>query len=296
MNQDLSQPQMPPMPPLPSMSDSNLFPNIGGPRPAIGAIPSGASNLGYYTTRTRSHSDPPSSQWGAALPAAIRPSPTHGQGNTVPSINLPGVNPNALGGRIPELNLGGGGNLWENAIDPMLGGLGGPAVQRERVRSFGDNGARRGHIRGARSDDMSYHRPSEPDQNGRLYTAPDGSLAPPSMSVPSSVPTDVDEGGVGPRRRGHERVGSGSHRASPYHSPHASPRMLPGDDNTSYAGINLTKPVERVHVTTPATREASSNRRTAQANFKCPVPGCGSTFTRHFNLRGEYYSSIRQGS
>lgn len=137
---------------------------------------------------------------------------------------------------------------------------------------------------------MSYHRSPELDQNGRLYTAPDGSLAPPSMSVPSSVPADVDEGGVGPRRRGHERAGSGSHRASPYHSPHASPRMLPGDDNSSYGGINLSKPVERVHVTTPATREASSNRRTAQANFKCPVPGCGSTFTRHFNLRGHIRS------
>ncbi|KAH7341791.1 hypothetical protein B0J17DRAFT_567200 [Rhizoctonia solani] len=65
--------------------------------------------------------------------------------------------------------------------------------------------------------------------------------------------------------------------------------MLP-DDSGSYGGITLTKPVERVHVTTPATREASSNRRTAQANFKCPVPGCGSTFTRHFNLRGHIRS------
>jgi hypothetical protein len=293
-SQDLAQPPIPPMPPVPSMSDSNIFPSIGGARPAIGAIPSGASNLGIYTTRTRSHSDPPSSQWGAALPPAIRPSPTHGQGsgNNLPPLSFPSVNPNILSGRA-EVNLGPlGGSLWDNAIDPMLGGLGPPSGPRSR--SVGDGTSRRGgHIRNTQSADMSSSfRISEFDhQNPQIYTAPDGSLAPPSMSVPSSVPADMDEGGVGPRRnRGHERSGSGSHRASPYHSPHASPRMLPGDDNANYGGFSLTKPVERVHVTTPATREASSNRRTAQANFKCPVPGCGSTFTRHFNLRGHIRS------
>jgi hypothetical protein len=277
MSQDLAQPPMPPM------SDSSIFPSVGGARPAIGAIPSGASNLGIYTTtRTRSHSDPPSSQWGAALPPAIRPSPTHGQGNNnLPPMNLPSVNPNILSG--PEINLV-GGSLWGDAIDPTLGGFGAPSGHR--ARSVGDGNNRRGHIRNARSEDSTFRIP-ELDNNGRLYTAPDGSLAPPAMSVPSSMPADMDDGGVGPRRRGHERTGSGSHRPSPYHSPHASPRMLPSDDNANYGGINLNRPVERVHVTTPATREASSNRRTAQANFRCPVPGCGSTFTRHFNLRGK---------
>ncbi|CUA76080.1 Transcription factor Sp1 [Homo sapiens] [Rhizoctonia solani] len=275
------QPPMPPVPPMPSLSDSSIFPHIPGPRPAIGAIPSGASNLGVYTTRSRSHSDPPSSQWGAALPPAIRPSPTHGQGSPQIQLGMPSVNPtNILTCRVPDLNVGVGGSLWDNAIDPMLG------ISGQRARSVGDtNGNRRGHVRNTRSEDVSAVLRG-PDM---LYSVSDGSLAPPSMSVPSSVTPD-DEGGVGPRRRGHERTGSGSHRASPYHSPHASPRALPGDDNVSYGGITLTKPVERVHVTTPATREASSNRRTAQANFKCPVPGCGSTFTRHFNLRGHIRS------
>ncbi|KAG9125318.1 Iron-sulfur clusters transporter atm1, mitochondrial [Ceratobasidium sp. 392] len=291
ITQDLAQPPIPPMPPVPSMSDSNIFPSIGGARPAIGAIPSGASNLGIYTTRTRSHSDPPSSQWGAALPPAIRPSPTHGQGagNNLPPMTIPSVNPNILSGRVPEVNIGSlGGSLWDNAIDPMLGGLSPPSGQR--ARSVGDGNSRRGHMRNALSEDVSSSFRIPELDNGRLYTAPDGSLAPPSMSVPSSVPADMDEGGVGPRRRGHERSSSGSHRASPYHSPHASPRQLPSDDNANYGGFSLSKPVERVHVTTPATREASSNRRTAQANFKCPVPGCGSTFTRHFNLRGHIRS------
>lgn len=29
------------------------------------------------------------------------------------------------------------------------------------------------------------------------------------------------------------------------------------------------------------------HRRRAEANFACPVPGCASTFTRHFNLKGQ---------
>jgi uncharacterized Zn-finger protein len=47
--------------------------------------------------------------------------------------------------------------------------------------------------------------------------------------------------------------------------------------------------VARPHVTTTATQAASATRRTSEATFTCPVPGCGSTFTRHFNLKGEFY-------
>ena len=44
--------------------------------------------------------------------------------------------------------------------------------------------------------------------------------------------------------------------------------------------------VSKQNVTTTATAEASERRRKTDANFACPVPGCGSTFTRHFNLKG----------
>lgn len=44
--------------------------------------------------------------------------------------------------------------------------------------------------------------------------------------------------------------------------------------------------VSKQNVTTTATAEASEKRRKTDANFVCPVPGCGSTFTRHFNLKG----------
>ncbi|KAF8517704.1 hypothetical protein BU17DRAFT_34288, partial [Hysterangium stoloniferum] len=43
-------------------------------------------------------------------------------------------------------------------------------------------------------------------------------------------------------------------------------------------------------VTTKATHDASSARRKNEAGFVCPVEGCGSTFTRSFNLKGHIRS------
>lgn len=51
-------------------------------------------------------------------------------------------------------------------------------------------------------------------------------------------------------------------------------------------GVPMT--VSKVNVTTPSTADASQKRRKQPANFACPVPGCGSTFTRHFNLKGPF--------
>lgn len=52
--------------------------------------------------------------------------------------------------------------------------------------------------------------------------------------------------------------------------------------------------VERQQVTTSATQAASASRRRNEANFLCPVPGCGSTFTRRFNLRGHLRSHTEE--
>lgn len=60
--------------------------------------------------------------------------------------------------------------------------------------------------------------------------------------------------------------------------------------NTGEAVVPLT--VSKVNVTTPSTADASQRRRKQPANFACPVPGCGSTFTRHFNLKGEHISNF----
>lgn len=46
--------------------------------------------------------------------------------------------------------------------------------------------------------------------------------------------------------------------------------------------------IAKVNVTTPSTADASQKRRKQPAHFLCPVPGCGSTFTRHFNLKGRH--------
>lgn len=48
--------------------------------------------------------------------------------------------------------------------------------------------------------------------------------------------------------------------------------------------------VAKMKVTSVATEVASTSRRTNSGIFKCPVPGCGSTFTRHFNLKGHLRS------
>ena len=67
---------------------------------------------------------------------------------------------------------------------------------------------------------------------------------------------------------------------SPMAGMTATGMSAPGVD-----GVPMT--VSKVNVTTPSTADASIRRRKQPANFACPVPGCGSTFTRHFNLKGE---------
>jgi len=52
--------------------------------------------------------------------------------------------------------------------------------------------------------------------------------------------------------------------------------------------------VEKQQVTTSATQAASASRRRNEANFVCPVPGCASTFTRRFNLRGHLRSHTEE--
>jgi hypothetical protein len=96
-------------------------------------------------------------------------------------------------------------------------------------------------------------------------------------------------------------------RAAPYPSPILSRRdglqsqspKAPYDTNaalvyghasiSNYSPLSPLPPIKEIKrdtVTTTATQAASANRRRNEAHFLCPVPGCGSTFTRRFNLRG----------
>ena len=52
--------------------------------------------------------------------------------------------------------------------------------------------------------------------------------------------------------------------------------------------------VPKVNVTTGRTANASHRRRKQDANFACTVPGCGSTFTRGFNLKGHLRSHFEE--
>jgi len=74
---------------------------------------------------------------------------------------------------------------------------------------------------------------------------------------------------------------------------------LDGDRDSSdpqYRSVRLPPilQVEKQLVTTTATQAASATRRKNEAVFKCPVPGCGSTFTRRFNLRGHLRSHTEE--
>ncbi|KAI0950853.1 hypothetical protein AcW1_008049 [Taiwanofungus camphoratus] len=119
-----------------------------------------------------------------------------------------------------------------------------------------------------------------------------------------------------------------SARPSPYPSPSVSPRpaygALPdvslsmpmdmttmsqmrrgvmqvdmGMGGTAMTGVSMDASgmpanIAKVNVTTPSTADASQKRRKQPANFVCPVPGCGSTFTRHFNLKGHLRSHAEE--
>ncbi|KAJ7240790.1 krueppel-like factor 16 [Mycena rebaudengoi] len=87
---------------------------------------------------------------------------------------------------------------------------------------------------------------------------------------------------------GSQWSGASSQRPSPYPSPNVSPHSryeeLPDVDGPG--AIHVSKQ----NVTTVRTSKASHNRRKQEATFICPVPGCGSTFTRSFNLKGHIRS------
>lgn len=106
--------------------------------------------------------------------------------------------------------------------------------------------------------------------------------------------------------------GASSTRVSPYPSPNASPRPRYDDlpaPNSMNVGLgapgalslmaNVTdvegQPIviSKPNVTTGRTANASHRRRKQEATFVCPIPGCGSTFTRSFNLKGALFSRLR---
>ena len=172
------------------------------------------------------------------------------------------------------------------------------AVGIRRVKSD------RGHNRLSRSEDMTssmFYPPSSQQDFINLNRQ----FLHPQETVPSI--------------RGHSRRASSgsrggadgtwsalsSSRPSPYPSPSASPRVRYDDlPNVALTGRppSMLRPdppqpnssalitVSKQTVTSERTAGASHRRRKQDANFLCPVPGCGSTFTRSFNLKGAVFS------
>ncbi|KAJ7594289.1 hypothetical protein C8J56DRAFT_926385 [Mycena floridula] len=114
-----------------------------------------------------------------------------------------------------------------------------------------------------------------------------------SPSEPASAPASAPEQHVDNPAQFYDPASS----ASP--SPEASSSQGGAGANhyPSSNGVPRLPPilqVEKVTVTTSATQLASASRRRNEANFVCPVPGCGSTFTRRFNLRGHLRSHTEE--
>ncbi|KAJ7081814.1 krueppel-like factor 16 [Mycena belliarum] len=149
------------------------------------------------------------------------------------------------------------------------------------------------HVRQSRSEDI---RPG-----GHLYPPGDGDFMRSSRQFLSPVEPLPRIGGhrhyrsasSGSARSGSQWSGASSQRPSPYPSPNVSPHSryedLPDMDGPGpSAGGPII--VSKQNVTTVRTSKASHNRRKQEATFVCPVPGCGSTFTRSFNLKGHIRS------
>ena len=192
---------------------------------------------------------------------------------------------------VPQFNFNPANNMsaYLTPGDPVAVGI-------RRAKS--DSG-RPGHNRLSRSEDMTssilYPPSSQQEFINRQFLYPHEQVA--------SI-------------RGHRRTSSGggdgswsalsSNRPSPYPSPSASPRVRYEDlPNVALTGrqpsilrpdppqpnINAAVTVSKQTVTSERTAGASHRRRKQDANFLCPVPGCGSTFTRSFNLKGALFYS-----
>lgn len=116
--------------------------------------------------------------------------------------------------------------------------------------------------------------------------------APPLPVIYTQVPYMVPSAAPGTPPSSASPSTGGSLPSAPPRSP-SEPAMSPGGIGSNHYAPSTSVPrlppilqVEKQQVTTTATQAASASRRRNEAHFVCPVPGCGSTFTRRFNLRG----------
>ncbi|KAG8212938.1 hypothetical protein J3R82DRAFT_11296 [Butyriboletus roseoflavus] len=201
---------------------------------------------------------------------------------------------NLSNAHVPQFNFNPAtANNMSAYLDPS-------AVNLRRVKS--DSG-RPGHTRLSRSEDMTcsivYPPSSQQEFINRQFLYP-------QETVPSIRGHHSRRASSGSRGGGDGTWSAlSSNRPSPYPSPSASPRVryedLPNVALTGGRPPSMLRPdppqpnnggliVSKQTVTSERTAGASHRRRKQDANFLCPVPGCGSTFTRSFNLKGHMRS------
>ena len=121
-------------------------------------------------------------------------------------------------------------------------------------------------------------------------------------SFSSASPDSRERGSIGGSNWAKRPLRPSPYMRSPSNSPARYAKPLPDPDlgngqaplnsmgeisgGTYFQDSREELPVVRPNVTTTTTADASMKRRINDAKFQCPVPGCGSTFTRHFNLKG----------
>ena len=120
-------------------------------------------------------------------------------------------------------------------------------------------------------------------------------LPPSNLGEPPSSAGFTEE--VGITGRGaysvHNRRGSGSAQGDGG-SSHGGGGGRDESPTSVGGGGGADGQVAKQNVTTGRTANASIRRRKQDANFACTVPGCNSTFTRGFNLKGHLRSHYEQ--
>jgi transcription factor CRZ1 len=281
-------------------------------------------------------------QGGTGHPPTLGAGFTFGGPSSNGAINTAPTNNGFLSPEYPEFNLS---NIRRTKSDTGGTGLNRHRGSRSEDFRFSDQHLLTGGQTGAglpfpQNDFLRNQQQSQLQQQQQQYLNP--GMQPPDMIRPShshsqslsaQYPGHVNNITGSPNlsaasaTRHYRRASSGtrsergvgqwednlghSNRASPYPSPHASPRGRPmplGQDEYGYMGNNgmggLTVEsaaglgpkipssgtafvgVSKPNVTTIRTTNASQKRRKQEATFVCPVPGCNSTFTRSFNLKG----------
>ncbi|KAF5367183.1 hypothetical protein D9758_003899 [Tetrapyrgos nigripes] len=179
--------------------------------------------------------------------------------------------------RVHELPPAGGSNdgLDFGLLSGTNPGLSGPGVYHGHHGSLQNSPHLGGATRLPNVGYGAYHSPAHSTTG-----------LPPSHSPHNSVtqlPTLPN-----PSNYAHSSQGSPAQGSS---SKTGAISVLPnGLTTVTVGGTSVPLVVSKQNVTTGRTAKASHNRRKQEATFVCPVPGCGSTFTRSFNLKGHIRS------